>query len=287
MSENFGDKLKLLLKVLVISRSGLASALNVDKSLVGRWAAGTVRPSEHNLAKITRFVAESFPGFTVLHWDRDLDDLAEFLGVEQPKPKSNGLDYLFPPSLLEEAQRTMPKRAKAYEGLWRTTRPSNDLPGRFVRDICMTFQRSDGTLSFQIGVEGVRYQGWSILLQHQLFSMAWDAESSAMIFSILNGVARQKPQVIDGINLATLRDAGGSPAASACIMERIGEIGPDPDQNTAMFERAIAELNPLVPEGEISDELADHLNRKVIDGPPGIFRMIYGQSMARGSRLGG
>ena len=45
------------LEVLVLSRTGLASSLNVDKSLVGRWASGSICPSEHNRVEITRLVA--------------------------------------------------------------------------------------------------------------------------------------------------------------------------------------------------------------------------------------
>ena len=79
--DSFGEKLRILLKALVLSRTGLASSLNVDKSLVGRWAAGTVIPSEHNLANLTRFVATRVDGFTMLDWDRSSAEFATALGV--------------------------------------------------------------------------------------------------------------------------------------------------------------------------------------------------------------
>ena len=287
--ENFSDKLQLILKALVLSRAGLASQLNVDKSLVGRWAAGTVRPSEHNLAKITRFVGERVPGFTLLDWDRDINDLKSRLGIHQDTSMSSPspaiMEQMLPLPVIESIRSDMQKRGKAYEGLWRGTRPSNDLPGRFVHDICLTEQRPDGILRFRVGVEGVRYDGFSLLLQHQLFSVAWDTDTSAMIFSIINGVARQRPEILDGINLSTLRDAGGSPCASSCILERIGELSGDPVKDEEMYERAVADLNPLAPEGSISDDLARHLTENVSDGPPGIYRMLFGLSIARGSLL--
>ena len=289
MSTDFSDKLKLVLKFLVVSRSGLASALNVDKSLVGRWAAGTVRPSEHNRAKITRYVAERVPGFTLLDWERDIEDLKKILGVETAEPVQAGYDsiqdFWIPPNMLEEARRSTKSRGSDYEGIWKSTRASNDLPGRFVHDICMVRQRDDGLLQFRVGVEGVRYNGWSIMLQHQLFSFAADEEASTMMFSIFNGVARQRPQILDGVNLATLRDAAGSPVASASVLQRVSDLSGEEAADLALFEKTIAELNPLAPEDSIPDAIVEHLTKGVIDGAPGIFRLLFGRSMARGMSL--
>ena len=289
MSTEFADKLKLVLKVLVVSRSGLASALNVDKSLVGRWAAGSVRPSEHNRAKITRYVAERVPGFTLLDWERDIEDLKQVLGIEMAEPVKTPAesiqDFWIPPNMLEEARRSTETRGLDYEGIWKSTRASNDLPGRFVHDICMVRRREDGLLQFRVGVEGVRYNGWSIMLQHQLFSFAADEEASTMMFSIFNGVARQRPQILDGVNLATLRDAAGSPVASASILQRVSDLTGEKSSDMDLFEKTIAELNPLAQEGSIPEEIVDHLTKGVVDGAPGIFRLLFGRSMARGMSL--
>jgi len=288
-TETFAQKLKLVLKVLVVSRTGLAAALNVDKSLVGRWVSGAVRPSEHNRAKITRYVAERVPGFTLLDWDSDLASLAKLLGVQQaenPKPSQaiEGYNWI-PAPLLEESKRNTLRRGNAYEGLWKSTRASNDLPGRFVHDICLIRREEDGMMRFKVGVEGVRYDGWTLFLQHQLFSVSYDVDTSTMMFSIYNSVARQRPEVLDGINLATLRDAGGSPAASVSVLNRMADLTGDAAKDIEMFETAIADLNPLAEEGTVSEDLANHLTQHVTDGPPGIFRLLYGQSMARGTLL--
>ena len=53
MSELFSEKLSFVLKALSLSRGALASELNVDKSLVGRWARGSVTPSRQNLARLS------------------------------------------------------------------------------------------------------------------------------------------------------------------------------------------------------------------------------------------
>jgi DNA-binding transcriptional regulator YiaG len=45
MSEPFSAKLSLVLKVFSMSRGRLAADLGIDKSVVGRWVTGAVKPS--------------------------------------------------------------------------------------------------------------------------------------------------------------------------------------------------------------------------------------------------
>ena len=238
MPQDFAAKLSLVLKALMLSRAQLAQALSVDKSLVGRWASGKVTPSSHNFAALTRYVAGCRPGFTMLDWDREMNAFAERIGVEAPASDDAENMWIAAPILAQSAH-SVKMRGQAYEGFWRSTRPSQDLPGRFIHDV--TLIRSDdrhGRMTFRTSVEGVVYDGWSMLLQHQFFSVSMDSDGSGLMFSIFNGVARDRPQVMDGLTLATLRDAGGSPAAAACLLERIGELTGD----EASDEARLAEL---------------------------------------------
>lgn len=285
--DRFTDKLSLALKTLVLSRAALAQGLGVDKSLVGRWASGKVTPSEHNFTRLTQFIAERVPGFTLLDWELEPAAFAARLGASDAASPGDGaaLGPLLPEAIMDEALHATRSRAAAYEGLWRTTRPSSDLPGRFVHDVTLVQRREDGLIRFAVGVEGVRYEGWSVLLQHQLFSVAADAEASTLMFSIINGVARQRPEVLDGLTLATLRDAGGSPAASACMLERIGDLSGDPDEDEARFDAAVSALSPLAEGGSVPVDVARHLTRDVSDCTPGVLRMMFSRSMARGTLL--
>jgi transcriptional regulator with XRE-family HTH domain len=280
------EKLELTLKALVLSRAALAQALEVDKSLVGRWVSGKVTPSDHNLAALTRHVALTVPGFTLMDWELDLPAFAARLGLHgglsADRPR---LEAWFPASLLDEAAHTGRRRGVAYEGLWRSTRPSSDLPGRFIHDISMVSRRPDGLLDFRAGVEGARYQGCAFILQHQLFSIAADADASTLLFTIFNGVARERAQVIDGVTLATLRDAGGSPVAAACVLDRIGELSGDEDEDDTRFEAAVAAQPALAPEGSVPDRIAIHLTRTASAAPDGMLVMRFAESMARGPVL--
>jgi hypothetical protein len=283
----FSDRLNLVLKALSLSRARLAADLEVDKSLVGRWAAGKVMPSGHNLARLTERVALRQPGFTMLDWDRDLEGLADRLGVSTAAA-SKPLDWV-PPALLAEALRGADARGGAYEGLWRSTRPSSDLPGRFLHDHLMIRRTPNGPLGFRTGVEGVLYEGWALLLQHQLFSIATDSVHGTLLFSIFNGVARQKAEMLDGLTLACLRDAGGSPVASTCLLERVGDLTGDNDEDDRRYSAFLAaQGSPLAPEGSVPEQVRAHLTRAIdpdLMGQGGLLRMYFGQSMARGASL--
>jgi hypothetical protein len=283
--ESFAEKLRLVLKALVLSRTGLASALNADKSLVGRWAAGSVMPSEHNLANLTRYIAGRIDGFTMLDWDRSTSEFAVVLGVNAPaSPLSAAPDWI-PVEVLEEARRGALQRASAYEGLWRSTRPSSDLPGRFLCDVTMIRHEPQGAIRFRSGIEGVRYEGAALLLQNQLFSFGADAVHGTVIFGIFSGIARQRAEVIEGLSLGTLRDAGGSPLAAACVMERIGDLTGDPVEDDRRFEAAVAELTPLAAEGSVSAEVQDRLLRTYSPAIPGLLRLLFAHSLSRGAVL--
>src|SRR5277367_3444217 len=81
MTEAFHQKLALVLKALSISRGALAAELGIDKSVVGRWVAGRVQPSSHNLARLSAYIASRVEGFTTLDWDRPINGLAPMLGA--------------------------------------------------------------------------------------------------------------------------------------------------------------------------------------------------------------
>jgi transcriptional regulator with XRE-family HTH domain len=283
--DTFAEKLRLVLKALVLSRTGLASALNVDKSLVGRWAAGTVTPSEHNLANLTRFVAGRVDGFTMLDWDRSSAEFAARLGVSAAAaPPAASPDWL-PASILEEARRGARQRGWAYQGLWQNIRASSDLPGRFLCDIIQISSQPDESIRFRSGIEGVRYEGTALLLQNQFFYSGADAVHGSIIFGIFSGVARQRAEVIEGLSLGTLRDAGGSPLASASVMARIGDLSGDPEEDERRFEAAVSALTPLAPEGSVSLEVRHRLERTYTPDVPGNMRLLFAHSLSRGAVL--
>jgi transcriptional regulator with XRE-family HTH domain len=76
MPTAFAEKLRLALRALSLTRAALAAELGMDKSIVVRWAAGSVAPSAHSLSRITAVVARRVEGFSTIDWDRSLAGLA-------------------------------------------------------------------------------------------------------------------------------------------------------------------------------------------------------------------
>jgi hypothetical protein len=265
----FATKLDLVLRALSMSRGRLAAAVGVDKSLVGRWASGAVTPSEHNLANITRVIADLHPGFTMIDWDREPEGLAGVFGIDitairNPTPipaaePSAPLDGLPIPGMSESRMITA-RRAAAYEGFWRTTRPSMIMPGRFFYDHGMIRRDATGLMKMSMGGDSLLFEGYLVPAEHHLYVVLTDTVGHTPVFIILNGVALQKAAMLEGLVLASALDAGRTPTAHPLVMERIGELSGDVEADDAHFREILAK-DPVVPEGALSDELHRHLLR--------------------------
>jgi hypothetical protein len=288
MSETFSAKLDLVLKALSISRGRLAADLGVDKSVVGRWVTGAVKPSSHNLSSLTALIAGRVPGFKTLDWDRSFADLATLLGADPSAVP--GLDNRDPPGLplaiAEHILATTALRGSAYEGFFRSTRPYVLQPGRFVHDHAMVRLDPTGYLRLRMGTGGTVVEGWVLPLHNQLFTIAADVTSGAMLFGIFYGVATPRADVIDGLMLGPALDVARTPTACAIIFHRIGDLTDDPQADDLRFER-LAQSDPVAPEGSISEEMRRHLVRDI--GPEQealggdvLLRLPLTRSLSRG-----
>src|SRR5688572_23828161 len=114
-SEGFAAKFRLVLRALNLSRGQIASAVAVDKSLVGRWASGSVTPSEYNLARLSQVLGELKPGFSMADWDRGCADLADLFGVTVDADDRGRTLPGFPPEFVAQAHRLTADRGSSYE----------------------------------------------------------------------------------------------------------------------------------------------------------------------------
>ena len=292
MIQSFAEKLTLILKVFSWSRARLASELGIDKSVVARWASGATVPSGHNLAQLSALMGRAVPGFTALDWDRDLDGLAAFLGVATGRPAASPVPTPDPASvglalpLLDLIRSTTALRVEAYEGFYKSTRPFSSRPGLFIHDHCYVRLGPDGLLRFKMNTGGVKVEGWVLPIQSQLFLIGTEFTGGALAFAILHGVNGVKADMLDGITLTANHDAGRSPASSAVIYKRIGELSDDPADDDARLD-ALAAVNPVAPEGSIPEDLRRHLARDVgpaafANGGDWVLRLPLTQSLASG-----
>lgn len=286
-STTFGARLELALKALSITRARLAADLSVDKSLVGRWISGSVKPSAHNLARLTQHIAGRRPGFTMLDWEGDAAAFAVKLGVEEAAAASPGPAGFLPDAVMQEALALTALRGAAYEGFWRTTRPSNQHPGGYVRDQILIRKADNGLMILKLGVDDMRFEGWTFPTQTQLFTFAADPVTGVFLFSIFNAVLRHRAEVLDGLTLTLQRNAGGTPVAAACILERTGELTGDVAADDAEFERLVTTSNPILDDGAVPQEIKDHLfvdigPAALAAGGQALLTMAFANSLSRG-----
>jgi transcriptional regulator with XRE-family HTH domain len=295
---NFAERLRLVLKALSISGGRLAADVGVDKSLVSRWCSGAVTPSAHNLARLTQSIALRHPGFTMLDWELDLPALAARFGVAVPTSSTPAAEvmpsafaeWLNIPTLQDAAMAGAHLHA-ALAGIWRTTRPSPEFRGKFAHDHAILEPTPDGTIRFRTGVFSARLIGWSVSVGEQLFSAATDPLTGASIFSIFNYVRRPRIEVMDGITLSCMANAGGTPVANACMLERVADLTGDPEADNARYEELLAG-HPIAPDGSIPEAIRNHLlfdcgPTAMAAGGDHVMMMRAMNSLARGNGNGG
>jgi hypothetical protein len=294
--EDFSPRLELALKALSIGRGVLAARLEIDKSVVSRWIKGVNGPTDHNLTKLTALIAERCPGFTMLDWDSDLPRFAEKLGVaDEPQDADQGgpppgLSGWPPPRILGEAMAATAARGEAFEGFWRSTRPAIAPSGRFIRDRILIRRSRSGLLTFRLGVIDMRFEGWAMPNQTQIVAAGVDEGSGVFIFVMLNAVLRDRADVMDGVALTCQRTAGGTPVATATLLERTGFLTGDPQADDARYEASISP-DPFAPAESIPAALREHLFRDVgpsalAAGGDALLMMPFARSLARGPRPG-
>jgi hypothetical protein len=258
---DFGDKLTLVLKALSISRARLAVAAGVDKSLVGRWCAGTYAPAAHNLERITQTIAERLPHFTMHDWDRSIGDLAARLGVDVAQPAATGPDQLVIPIPPATGAATR-ARATDLEGFWRVIYSAgvNEMPDMFVQSYGMIRLEADGHLSCRAGIFDAFVEGTAILVNNQLFQIAINPARGTLSLALFNCAAEGKAQTMDGITLSCRDGLGGTPMASPCFSERVGDLSGDMAADNRRFA-ALCTQHPVLPEGAVPPHIRDHLVR--------------------------
>lgn len=290
---NFPAKLDVVMKALSLSRGRLAADLGVDKSVVARWATGAVSPSEHNLAVLTALIAGRKPGFSMLDWDRSPEAMLTLFGGDAPAPPPAAAAPLagYPAAMLEQARATTERRGAAYEGFWRTTRPSMLMQHRFFHDHGMIRREANGLLAIQFGGAGLLFEGLMLPAEGQLFVTVYDTVGFTPIYLILNGVPLPKASMLDGLVMGAALNAARSPSAYPIIMERIGDLSGDRAADDAHCADLL-QRDPLAPEGSVPDNIEHYLIRDI--GPAArkaggdLFLMApVATSLSRGESAGG
>jgi transcriptional regulator with XRE-family HTH domain len=257
----FSPRFSLALQALGLSRGRAAYQLNVDKSLVSRWASGSVRPSENNLAGITKLVADQVDGFTMHDWERDLQSFAALFNIDlppeaaaEPEPSTPSLSI----SCLVHAQRETERKASVYSGFWRSTRPSAIMPGKLFYGYGIFRPAPNGFLEVRVGSSGLSFDGWGFVSEGNLFAFLSDSVGFTPLFFIFKGVPLPKAMLLDGLLMLSGFDSARTPSAVPVIIERIGDLSGDADADEATY----AEL--LQRESSADEHVPDHVRRHLL-----------------------
>jgi transcriptional regulator with XRE-family HTH domain len=263
VNREFASHFRLALQALGLSRARAASLLQVDKSLVGRWAAGSVRPSEHNLEAITRLIADRVPAFSMLDWNRNAGSFAAVLGVDprlasasDPAVEPIGL----PAGCLAQARADTARKGAAYHGFWRSIRPSVIMPGTIFHDYGMVRAAANGLLEVRMGSSGIVFDGHAHVAEGNFFAALSDNIGCTPLFFVFRGVPLSKAVLLDGLLVFAAFDAARTPAAIPLVLERIGDLSGDRDADDEHCQ-ALLRRESVSPPGEVAEDIVKHLFR--------------------------
>lgn len=236
-------KLDMLLKAASLSRVALAQKVGVDKSLVGRWVKGTVHPGEHNLARITAVFRECCPALTLADWYEEPAVLAARLGISAHHSNGDATQQTDGPfaKIAAASAGELAFRGAAYEGFWRTSRPSVVMPDQLFHDYGMFRFDERGMLEVTMEGAGLEFTGWMFPLAGNLYVFLFDPVGRTPLVVLMKGVSLPRAMSMEGILLMSALDPARTPAAVPIVLERIGDLSGDRAVDDARLRTIIAE----------------------------------------------
>jgi transcriptional regulator with XRE-family HTH domain len=257
-NSTFASKLDLTLKAMSMSRGQMASAIGVDKSVIGRWISGRVAPSGHNLTRLTQVIAGRRVAFSLLNWELDDDAFAISLGLSSAAvPLPGQMTLPLATSGLRDADRDA---GAFYSGIWRITTSAGvaEQPDLFLHGYSIVTPHPDGYLCSRASMYDFHVEGWAMPVGNQLFSAMTELSTGRMMFNIMNGVVGDKSHVMDGIGLNCRGELGGLILSWGCVMERIADLSSEPEADLAHFH-ALAKQPAIAEPGSVPPEIRERL----------------------------
>ena len=254
---DFARKLDGLMKALSISRGRLAQESGLDKSLIGRWVAGSVRPSSLNLERVTLALARRSPGFTLLDWDRPLSDFTRQFGGLHIAPQTTALPLhhdVLTPARLQTAQ-----RGDRYAGHYWIYRKSFGRPG-WQGKLAVRIQPKDGLLDLTEGAPGFEYRGWGLLLSNRLYCTFTDEADEVMAYMITNAAPPPRAQVLHAVFLGVSSDGQLTPKAAPAVLVRAQDLVGDAQADAVIYASMKAQGGFIDP-SELPPKVKAYLDR--------------------------
>ncbi len=280
---DFSTKLQMVLDVLSTSRSQLAHDLGVHKSLVARWVAGEVTPTEHNLSRLTLLIRQTRAEFSLSDWRHDLVAFAEAIGakrreierlggrpaVPEPAPATHPIGLPLQGPLL--ARQSIAREAANYEGFYRMFRQAFANSGIIVME-CLEIRRVGEDLGFRCFDGWYRHSGFILPMRGQLFFIGEEtARMDECFFLVVNGIAEPRAMMLDGILLTVAGDRTHTPSATVVLMQFARDIRQDAGEDDAAWAEMCDETLAVNTEHRAADLISEEL-RMAVKNSVGISR---------------
>lgn len=259
--EDFAGRLRLALKQANVSPAALGAAVGVDKSVVSRWIAGRVRPTQHNLARIAAVLAEALPGFTVLAFEAPAETFRALVQPRGAEPVADGQSLPIPFGLLDAARRETGRRGLEYYGSYLMYYRAFSQPDRIAR-MAMLFRPVEGLIEARYGAEGFAFRGWALLMLNRIYLVLAEERFEAMAFLVLNAGQQPKARFVTGV-LTGPAEGLLVPTASPVVLVRNRDLSGDDAADLAAHAQDCA-LDPLIAPVDVPPDV-----RRVLDGALG------------------
>lgn len=246
--EDFAGRLRLALKQANISPAALGAAVGVDKSVVSRWIAGRVRPTQHNLARIAGVLAQGLPGFTVLAFEAPAPDFRALVQPVAGEGAMPGQCLPIPFGLLDAARRETGRRGVEYFGSYLMYYRAFSQPDRIAR-MALMLRPADGLIEARYGADGFAFQGWALLMLNRMYVVLAEERFEAMAFLVLNAGQQPKARFITGI-LSGPAEGLLVPTASPVVLVRQRDLSGGAEADLAAHH-ADCRFQPLLSVSEV------------------------------------
>lgn len=269
--EDFAGRLRLALKQANISPAALGAAVGVDKSVVSRWIAGRVRPTQHNLARIAAVLAQGLPGFTVLAFEAPAPAFRALLQPVAPDLATVGQSLPIPFGLLDAARRETGRRGVEYFGAYLMYYRAFSQPGRIAR-MALMLRPEDGLIEARYGADGFAFRGWALLMLNRMYVVLAEERFEAMAFLVLNAGQQPKARFITGI-LSGPAEGLLVPTASPVVLLRQRDLTGDAEVDLAAH-RDDSALSPLIDPAEAPTAVRRVLDQ-ALDGAAPLLQVPF------------
>lgn len=259
-NDDLGDRLTRALAALNVSRARLAAVVGVDKSVVGRWTRGLMRPSEHNLSLITAWIAHQRPGFDMTAWAASATRFAALLVPPAIEPAE--LAEWLPVSAFHSAIEVK-REGDGYCGIHLLIRQRFMTPA-LIAELFIIWRDGD-TLRMHNPGAFWNFRGRGFILHHQLYFIAEDADvHDGLVFWMLNGVAGGAMLATDGLFFGAQGYRERPPSVAPAVMLRLAALcDRNAEPEAATISALQARLDTVIETARVDDlagsEIVHHL----------------------------